>query len=143
MPSALNVVLFVIIPKGFFPEQDTGRLMGGLQADQSISFQAMQTKLTQMVRIVQHDPAVDTRGRVHRVRAAAAATNTGQCVHRVEAARRSGRRSTTVMTGLRRALAVVPGARLFLMPIQDIRVGGRQSNAAYQYTLQATARGDL
>ncbi len=56
---ALNVALFTIIPKGFFPEQDTGRLMGGMQADQSTSFQAMQIKLQQMVSIVQHDPAVD------------------------------------------------------------------------------------
>ena len=54
----LNVVLYVIVPKGLFPEQDTGRMMGGMQADQSISFQAMQQKLTQLISIVQHDPAV-------------------------------------------------------------------------------------
>ena len=54
----LNVVLFVIMPKGFFPQQDTGRMIGGMQADQSISFQAMEQKLTQLMEIVQHDPAV-------------------------------------------------------------------------------------
>jgi multidrug efflux pump len=134
----LNVVLYVIVPKGFFPQQDTGRLIGGLQADQSISFQAMQGKLAQLMAIVQHDPAVqDVVGFTGAGGGGGGGqTNTGQVfVSLKPLAQRAG--IDQVIAGLRRKLAVVPGARLFLVPIQDIRVGGRQSNAAYQYTLQA------
>jgi multidrug efflux pump len=137
----LNVALFTIIPKGFFPEEDTGRLMGGMQADQSTSFQAMQAKLTQMVSIVQHDAAVD-----HVVgftgSSGFGSTNTGSVFI---ALKPLGQRPAMdkVMIGLRRALAVVPGARLFLTPVQDIRVGGRQSNAAYQYTLQGDSTAEI
>ena len=134
----LNVVLFVIVPKGFFPEQDTGRMIGQIQADQSISFQAMQLKLTQLMDIVQHDPAVQdvvgftgTGGG-----GGGGSTNTGQVfVSLKPLSQRPG--IDQVIAGLRRKLAVVAGARLFLVPIQDIRVGGRQTNAAYQFTLQA------
>ncbi|MDR3530679.1 MAG: efflux RND transporter permease subunit [Rhodopila sp.] len=134
----LNVALFVIVPKGFFPQQDTGRMMGGLQADQSISFQAMQQKLTQLADIVQQDPAVQSvvgfTGQGSG--GGGGQTNTGQVFVALKSlAQRDG--IDQVMSRLRRKLAVVPGARLFLTPIQDIRVGGRSSNAAYQYTLQA------
>ncbi|WP_428532351.1 efflux RND transporter permease subunit [Rhodopila sp.] len=140
----LNVALYVIVPKGFFPQQDTGRMIGRLQADQSISFQAMQQKLTDLARIVQHDPAVQSvvgftgsgGG------GGAAQTNTGSVFVALEPlAQRDG--IDAVMSRLRRKLAVVPGARLFLVPIQDINVGGRQSNAAYQYTLQADSTAEL
>jgi multidrug efflux pump len=140
----LNVVLFVMVPKGFFPEQDTGRMMGSLQADQSISFQAMQGKLTQMSSIVQHDPAVQSVVGFTGAGGGggAAQTNTGSVFVALKPlAQRDG--IETVMSRLRRKLAVVPGARLFLIPVQDIRVGGRQSNAAYQYTLQADNTADL
>jgi multidrug efflux pump len=135
---ALTVWLYVIIPKGFFPQQDTGRLTGGLQADQSTSFQAMQRKLTQMMDIVQHDPA--TQNVVGFTGAGGGGgggqTNTGQVFVALKPlSARAG--IDQVMAGLRRKLAVVAGARLFLSPVQDIRVGGRQSNAAYQYTLQS------
>ncbi len=134
----LNVLLIAIVPKGFFPEQDTGRMMGQIQADQSISFQAMQGKLTQLMDIVQHDPAVQSvvgftgsgGG------GGAGSTNTGSVFVALKPLSQRAE-INQVMAGLRRKLAVVPGARLFLVPIQDIRVGGRQSNAAYQYTLQA------
>ena len=137
----LNVALFAIIPKGFFPEEDTGRLMGGIQADQSTSFQAMEAKLNQMVGIVQHNPAVD-----HVVgftgSSGFGATNTGNVFI---ALKPLGQRPSMagVMANLRRALAVVPGARLYLTPVQDIRVGGRQSNAAYQYTLQGDSTEEI
>jgi multidrug efflux pump len=138
---ALNVALFAIIPKGFFPEEDTGRLMGGMQADQSTSFQAMQVKLTQMVAIVQHNPAVD-----HVVgftgSSGFGATNTGNVFIALKPLSQRPPMAT-VMSDLRRALAVVPGARLYLTPIQDIRVGGRQSNAAYQYTLQGDTTAEI
>ena len=139
-----NVALYVIVPKGFFPQQDTGRMIGRLQADQSISFQAMQQKLTDLARIVQHDPAVQSvvgftgsgGG------GSAAQTNTGSVFVALKPlAQRDG--INTIMSRLRRQLAVVPGARLFLVPIQDINVGGRQSNAAYQYTLQADSTAEL
>jgi multidrug efflux pump len=134
----LNIALFVLIPKGFFPEQDTGRMMGGLQADQSISFQAMEKKLAQLMSVVQHDPAVqNVVGFTGQGSGGAASqTNTGRVF---VALRPQSQRSGVdeVMSRLRRKLAVVPGARLFLIPIQDISVGARQSNATYQYTLQA------
>ena len=134
----LNVVLYVIVPKGFFPEQDTGRMIGGLQADQSISFQAMQGKLGQLLDIVQRDPAVESVVGFTGSGGGGGGgqTNTGMVF---VALKNLGQRPAIgqVIAGLRSKLSVVPGARLFLQPIQDIRVGGRQSNAAYQYTLQA------
>jgi multidrug efflux pump len=136
----LNIVLYVIVPKGFFPQQDTGRLTGSLQADQSISFQAMQGKLAQLMDIVQHDPAVqDVVGFTGAGGGGGGGqTNTGQVfVSLKPLSQRPG--IDQVIAGLRRKLSVVPGARLFLVPIQDIRVGGRQTNAAYQYTLQANS----
>jgi multidrug efflux pump len=133
---ALNVWLISIIPKGFFPQQDTGRLIGSLQADQSISFQLMSKKLTQMMSIVQHDPAVtDVVGSTGSGSGGGASqTNTGQIY--VSLKPESQRASLdVVMARLRRELGHVPGGRLFLQPVQDIRVGGRQSNAQYQYTI--------
>ncbi len=135
---ALNVVLLMVIPKGLFPVQDSGRLIGSLQADQSTSFQSMSQKLTQMMAIVQRDPAV-----LSVVGATGAGggggggqTNTGNVY---VALKPKGERDSldAVTARLRRELSRVPGGRLFLVPAQDIRVGGRQSNAAYQYTLQA------
>jgi multidrug efflux pump len=130
---ALNVALYIVIPKGFFPQQDTGALIGMIQADQSISFQSMEKKLRQLQAIVGKDPDVAnvvgfTGGRQ---------TNSGNVY--VALKPQSERRATAdhVIARLRGKLAHVAGARLFLQSVQDIRVGGRQSNAAYQYTLQA------
>jgi multidrug efflux pump len=140
----LNFALYVVVPKGFVPQQDTGRMMGGLQADQSISFQAMQQKLKQLSDIVQRDPAVQTVvGFTGSGGGGASSTNTGAVY---VALKPLGTRDgvNTVMTRLRRTLSAVPGARLFLVPIQDINTtGGRQSNAAYQYTLQADTAAEL
>src|SRR6266540_5501416 len=128
----LNVYLYIVIPKGFFPQQDTGRLIGFIQADQSISFQAMQPKLAAFIEIVRSDPAVEnvvgfTGG---------AQRNTGMMFVQLKplAERESAER---IIARLRVKLAKEPGANLFLNPVQDIRVGGRQSQATYQYTLQA------
>ena len=133
----LNVWLFVIIPKGFFPLQDTGRLIGSMQADQSTSFQAMQQKLDQMVAIVRSDPAVESvvgfTGQGSG--GAGGQSNTGSVFIALKPIAQRGN-INAVMGRMRRSLSAVPGARLFLQPVQDIRVGGRQSNAAYQYTLQ-------
>ncbi|MGA0611935.1 multidrug efflux RND transporter permease subunit [Caldimonas sp. KR1-144] len=130
---AASVWLYVIVPKGFFPEQDVGLLVGGIQGDQSISFQAMSGKLQQFVDIVREDPAVAN---------VTAYTGGGQ--------RNGGNMFVTlkplaerkisaqqVMARLRPKLAKVAGANLFLAPAQDIRIGGRQGNAGYQYTLQS------
>ena len=140
----MNVVLIAVIPKGFFPTQDTGRLIGSLQADQSISFQSMSKKLTQMMSIVQHDPAVaNVVGATGSGSGGASSqTNTGNVY---VALKPKGQRGDldTVMTRLRRELSRVPGGRLFLVPAQDIRVGGRQSNAAYQYTLRGDSTAEV
>jgi multidrug efflux pump len=140
----LNVALYVIVPKGFFPEQDTGRMMGGLVADQSISFQAMEQKLAQLMDIVQHDPAVqNVVGFTGQGSGGAGGqANTGRVFVALKPlSERAG--VDQVMSRLRRKLSVVPGARLFLVPIQDISVGGRQSNAAYQFTLQGDSTSTL
>ena len=134
---ALNIFLLTIIPKGFFPTQDTGRLIGSLQADQSTSFQLMSQKLTQMMAIVRQDPAVESvvGSTGSGGGGGASQTNTGS-VYVALKDRGSRDGIDAVMARLRRNLSHVPGGRLFLQPVQDIRVGGRQSNAAYQFTLQ-------
>ncbi|MFI4988166.1 MAG: efflux RND transporter permease subunit, partial [Alphaproteobacteria bacterium] len=135
----LNFLLFAIIPKGFFPQQDTGRLIGGIQADQSISFQLMRTKLTQFIAIVKKDTAVEsvvgfTGG---------GQTNSGFVFVSLKPLAQRKLSADQVVARLRGELSVVPGAVLFLQAVQDIRVGGRQSNAQYQYTLHAESLDDL
>ncbi len=135
----LNVYLYIIVPKGFFPQQDTGRLVGGIQADQSISFQLMQQKLTQFMSIVAKDKAVD---------GAAGFTGGGQTNSGfvfVGLKDRSQRKisADAVNARLRRELSSVPGATLFLQSVQDIHIGGRQSNAQYQFTLQGDDLNEL
>ncbi len=140
----LNVVLFTLVPKGLFPTQDTGRLIGSLQADQSVSFQAMTQKLRQMIDIVQSDPAVDHVVGFTGVGSGGGGgqINTGSVFVSLKPI--TQRPSVDEITArLRPQLAKVPGGRLFLVPVQDIRAGGRQSNAAYQYTLQSDSTDDL
>ncbi len=136
--------LFVIIPKGFFPLQDTGRLIGSMQADQSTSFQAMQQKLDEMVAIVRNDPSVaSVVGFTGQGSGGASGqSNTGSVFIALKPIAQRGN-INAVMGRMRRSLSAVPGARLFLQPVQDIRVGGRQSNAAYQYTLQGDSASQL
>jgi multidrug efflux pump len=132
----LNIWLIGIIPKGFFPQQDTGLMIGSLQADQSISFQLMSQKLTQMMSIVQHDKAVsNVVGYTGSGGGGGSSqTNTGQVFISLKPLSQRDR-IPVVMERMRRELARVPGGKLFLTPVQDIRVGGRSSNAQYQYTL--------
>jgi multidrug efflux pump len=139
----LNVVLFIISPKGFFPTEDTGRLVGSLQADQSVSFQAMSGKLRQMMAIVQADPAVQTVvGYTGTGGGGFGTINTGSVfVSLVPISQRPS--IDAVIARLRPKLAQVPGGRLFLNAVQDIRAGGRQSNSTYQYTLQSDSADDL
>jgi multidrug efflux pump len=135
----LNIYLFIIVPKGLFPQQDTGRMVGGLQADQSISFQMMRQKLRQFVRIVGEDSAVAsvvgfTGG---------GQTNSGFMFVALKPLAERDASVGQVIGRLRPKLGQVAGARLFLQPVQDIRVGGRQSNALYQYTLQSDDLNEL
>jgi multidrug efflux pump len=135
----LNVLLYVMVPKGFFPQQDTGRLVGSIQADQSISFQLMRRKLGQMMSIVQHDPAVASVVGFTGAGSGGgqSATNTGSVYVSLKPLSQRGATADQVIARLRRELSQVPGGRLFLQAVQDIRVGGRASNAQFQYTLQA------
>ena len=133
---ALNVWLIRQIPKDFFPQQDTGMMIASLVADQSVSFQLLSQKFTQMMSIVEHDPAVQ-----HVVGSAGSGSG-GRASQLNTAAiymslKPLGQRDgiQVVMGRLRRELASIPGARLYLIPVQDIRVGGRSSNATYQYTI--------
>ena len=140
----LNMYLFVVVQKGFFPQQDTGRMVGSLQADQSISFQAMSVKLRQMMDIVRADPAVENVVGYTGVGSGGgyAQINTGNVY--VSLKPLSERASVEEVIGrLRPKLAQVPGGRLYLAAIQDLRAGGRQSNAQYQYTLQSENVQDL
>jgi multidrug efflux pump len=133
---ALNFYLYAVVPKGFFPQQDTGRLIGNIQADQGISFQAMRGKLADFIEIVRADPAVENvvgfsggggfGGR-----------NTGSMFVTLKPLQERKLSADRVVARLRVSLAKEPGANLFLVPTQDIRIGGRQANAAYQFTLLA------
>ena len=139
MTLCFNVYLFVAVPKGFFPQEDTGRLIGGIQADQSISFQLMRQKLTQFISIVQKDNAVAnvvgfTGG---------GQTNGGFVFISLKPLAERKLSADQIIGRLRRELSQVPGAALFLQSAQDIRVGGRASNAQYQYTLQGDNIADL
>ncbi len=132
--ACLNVYLFSVVPKGFFPEQDNGRLMGALQGDQHISFQALEQKLEEFVNIVMADPGVASV--VGFTGGGQGTGNTGRVF--VALKPRDERQATAneIMGRLRPKLAAVPGASLYLQAIQDIRVGGRLSNALFQFTLQ-------
>ncbi len=137
----LNVYLFSAAPKGFFPQQDTGQVNGGLRADQSISFQAMQGKLRQLVNIIKSDPAVDT---VVGFTGGSRAGGGFMFLNLKPADERAkGESGQAVIARLRPKLAQVTGVQLFLNPVQDLRMGGRQSNSTYQYTLKSDNRADL
>ena len=136
---ALNVYLFMAIPKGFFPEQDNGQLQGGLRADQSISSSALAEKLQQAVDIVRRDPAVATvvgfsgGGGAGGGFLSAALKPTSE---RTESTRE-------VINRLRPQLNQITGLRVFLNPVQELRMGGRSTSSTYQFTLKADNQADL
>lgn len=128
----LNVYLYTVVPKGFFPQQDTGRITGALRADQKTSFQQMKQRLDRFIALVQQDPAVSsvvgfTGG---------SQSNTANMFISLKPLSSGRPNATGVVARLRKKLSHEPGATLFMQPVQDIRIGGRQSNAQYQYTLQ-------
>jgi len=130
----LNIYLYIVIPKGFFPQQDTGRLVGFIRADQTASFQSMQDKMSQMVNIVRSDPAVETVTAV--TGGGFGARNSGFMFVALKPL--NERPSADRIVGrLRPIMAKVAGANLFLVPVQDVRIGGRQASGTYQYTLQS------
>ena len=135
----LNIYLFIAVPKGFFPQQDTGQLAGGLRADQSISFEAMRGKLTELVDIIRRDPAVET------VVGFTGGSRAGSGFMFITLEPRAERKESSqeVIARLRPQLARVTGATLFLNPVQDMRAGGRGANASYQYTLKSDNLADL
>ena len=135
----LNAYLFAGITKGFFPEQDNGQLVGGLRADQSISSAAMADKLQQAVDIIRADPAIGTvvafAGGSAGGFLSAALAPPGQ--------RPRGESTRSVVNRLRPQLGRITGLRVFLTPVQELRIGGRSSNATYQYTLRGDSQADL
>ena len=131
----LNVFLYKVVPKGFFPTQDTGMVIGSIQADQAISFQSMSKKLKRIVEIINTDPAF----------ASVVAFTGGGSANSgflFTALKPAGQRpaATAVIAQIRKKLSVIPGVQVYMAPVQDIRAGGRPSPALYQYTLQS---GDL
>jgi len=138
---AVNVYLFVVVPKGFFPQQDSGRIVGNIQAEQDISFLAMRDKMGEFARIVGTDPAVGnvvvfTGGNQN-------TTNTARLFLGLKPLRERKVSADAVIARLRPKTAHVPGATLFLQTVQDLRIGGRPTSTQYQYTLQSTDLAEL
>jgi multidrug efflux pump len=151
--ACLSVFLYIKVPKGFFPQQDTGRIMGSVQAAQDISFRAMRDKMESYLNIVMKDPAVNTvvgfaggntvsnQGRFFIM--LKNLEDRGTCKHEHFWQRCPNVTADDVINRLRGGLAVVPGATLYLQSAQDLTIGGRQSNAQYQYTLQGENLNEL
>jgi multidrug efflux pump len=151
--ACLSVYLYIQVPKGFFPQQDTGRIMGAVMAEQDISFQAMRDKMQRYVNIVMQDPAVDT---VTGFAGGGSALNQGRFFMMLKPLEQRGPcnkkhfwesckyvTADDVINRLRGKLSVVPGATLILQSAQDLTIGGRFGNAQYQYTLQSSNLDDL
>src|SRR6266851_2308362 len=138
--AALSVYLYIIVPKGFFPQQDTGRISGAVQAAQDISFAAMKEKMTQFVSLVMKDPAVET---IVGFAGGNTSANQGRMFITLKPLSERKVSADQVIGRLRRQLAVVPGATLFMQSAQDLTIGGRQSQAQFQYTLQGENLDDL
>ena len=140
---ALNVFLFIRVPKGFFPQQDNGRLIGSIMADQDTSFQSMNRILLQMIDIVKADPAVDNVLGFTGGGGGGTTTNTGRMFIALKPLNQRNITADYIIARLRPKLGRVPGATLYLQASQDVRVGGRLSNALYQFTMQGDNLADL
>jgi len=138
----LNIYLYVIVPKGFFPQQDTGRMMGNFIGDQDSSFQTMTTKITKLANIIKEDPAVAS---IEAFSGGGAGTtvNTGRCFIALKPLKERNATADQIIARLRPKLSGVPGISLFLQASQDVRIGGRQSPAQYQYSLQSDTLSEL
>ncbi len=136
----VNVYLLKIVPKGFFPEQDNGTVFGGIQGAQDASFQAMQAQTGRLVNVVKADPAVSA---VMAFTGGAGPTNGGFIYEALKPLEQRRISSSQVIARLRPKMLAVPGAMVFMQPGQDLRIGGRQGNAQYQYTIQSEDVNDL
>jgi hydrophobe/amphiphile efflux-1 (HAE1) family protein len=141
----LNVYLFTIIPKGFFPTQDTGRMHGALIADQSVSFQAMKDKLEEAIKIVRSDPAIATAAGTigGSFFGPGGSINAADMQVTLKSLTERGVSVDEVLARLRAKTSKISGASLYLQSTQDVRIGGRSSNALYQYTLQSDNLAEL
>ncbi|WP_334107662.1 multidrug efflux RND transporter permease subunit [Methylobacillus sp.] len=140
---AVNVYLYIAIPKGMFPDQDTGRLFGNARADQGVSFNELQSKLEAFRSILLTDPAVDqVMGMSGGGRGPGAASNSGMFIIILKDIRER-EPAEAVIARLRPKLAQVPGASMFLVNMQDLRIGGRSSDSSYQMTLKSDDVKDL
>ena len=139
----INVVLFMLVPKGFFPEQDTGRISGTIQADQDISFQAMKGRFTEVVDIIRTDPDVQYVAAFTGGGVGGTTTNTARLFITLKPFKERKATAGQVIARLRVKLSQVPGAPTYFQPVQDLRVGGRLGAATYQYTLQGDNLTDL
>ena len=129
---AANVWLYIIVPKGFFPTQDTGVIMGGMRADQSASYQSLKEKMPRLMEIIRQDPAVaQVSGHMSGSRGG------GGVFIALKPLEERGVSAMQVIARLRGRLSSEPGMQIFLQPAQDLRMGGRSSRSQYQYTLQA------
>jgi multidrug efflux pump len=137
---AVNVFLFVIVPKGLFPQQDNGTIQGGIQGSQDISFSAMDAATLKFVNLVKSDPAV---AHVIGFTGGQGAVNSGFIFVALKPLSERKIRADQIIARLRPKLNSVPGSSLFLQAGQDLRIGGRQSNAQYQYTIQSDNQDDL
>jgi multidrug efflux pump len=137
---ALNIYLFAVVPKGFFPQQDTGRVNGMIMGDQDVSFSSITAKMAAFSAIVQRDPAVDT---VSAFTGGGNGTNTARLFMQLKPKSMRKADSDEVIARLRGKLAKIPGATLYLQSVQDVNVGGRLASAQYQFTLQADQISDL
>ncbi len=140
LTACLSIYLYMIVPKGFFPQQDAGRLGGAIQASQDISFPAMRDKMVQFVGIVKKDPDVYN---VVSFAGGSGTANTGRMFVTLKPLPQRKVSADQVINRLRPKLASVPGATLFLQATQELQIGGRQSNSQFQYTLQAESLDDL
>src|SRR5437773_2052404 len=138
--AGLSIYLYVVVPKGFFPQQDTGRIVGSVQAAQDISFDAMKQKMTQFVGIMMQDPAVQT---IVGFAGGNTSSNSGRMFVTLKPLSERKISADDLIGRLRRNLAVVPGATLYMQSAQDLTIGRRQSQAQLQYTLQGENLDDL
>ena len=141
---SLNIYLYYIIPKGFFPQQDTGRISGGILGQQDVSFEAMKGKLQVLNSIVLKDPAIDTAISFTGGGGRGGGSNSANMFIQLKPLGQ-GREDSAfdVVNRLRPKLSRIPGAQLFMVPVQDLNIGGRGSNSQFQYTLQGDNLQDL
>ncbi|MGA2430011.1 MAG: efflux RND transporter permease subunit, partial [Candidatus Acidiferrum sp.] len=140
LTMVVSVTLYIDTPKGFFPQQDVGRIMGFIQADQDVSFATMREKVKSFTEVVRQDPAIDT---LTAFTGGGSGNNSGRFFAQLKPLNQRKISADLVIERLRPKLDAIPGASLFLQAIQDINVGARFAGAQYQYTLQADRIGDL